>query len=69
MGHCPFVAGCGANAGDRRKKALGTLSDPVHEFDAGDRRCSSPKTLEAEHRTEPQLGRSVILFDQIIQIF
>jgi hypothetical protein len=41
----------------------------VHEFDAGDRRCSSPKTLEAEHRTEPQLDRSVILFDQIIQIF
>jgi hypothetical protein len=24
-----------------------TFSDPVHEFDAGDRRCGSPKLLEA----------------------
>ena len=45
------------------------LSEPVDEFDAGDRHCSSPKMLEAEHRTEPKLYRSVILFDQIIQIF
>jgi hypothetical protein len=46
-----------------------TLPDPMHEFDAGDRRCSFPKMLEAEHRTEPQLDRSVIRIDQIIQIF
>jgi hypothetical protein len=41
----------------------------MREFDANDRRCSSPKMLEAEHRTEPQLDRSAILFDPIIQIF
>jgi hypothetical protein len=46
-----------------------TLPDPVHEFDAGDRRRCSTETLEAEHWTEPQLDRSVILFDPIIQIF
>jgi Apea-like HEPN len=46
-----------------------TLPDPGHEFDAGDRRRCSTETLEAEHWTEQQLDRSVILFDPIIQIF
>ena len=46
-----------------------TFPEPMYQFDAGDRRCSSSKILEAEHRTEPKLDRSVILFDQIIQIF
>jgi hypothetical protein len=41
----------------------------VHEFDAGGRRRCLTETLEAEHWTEPQLDRSVILFDPIIQIF
>jgi hypothetical protein len=46
-----------------------TLSDPMHEFDAGDRRCGSTEMLEGEHRTKPQLDRSVILFDQIVKVF
>ena len=46
-----------------------TLPDPMHEFDAGDRRCGLAEILEAEHRSEPKLDRSVILFDPIIQIF
>jgi hypothetical protein len=46
-----------------------TLPGPVQEFDAGDRRCGPPKVFEAEHRTEPRLVRSAILFEQIIQIF
>jgi len=44
------------------------LSDPMHEFDAGDRRRGSSKVLEAEHRTEPQLDRSVILLNQIVDV-
>ena len=32
-----------------------TLSDPVHEFDAGDGRRGSSKMLEAEHRTSRSL--------------
>ena len=40
-----------------------TLSDPVHEFDAGDGRRGSSKMLEAEHRTKPQLDRSMVLFN------
>jgi hypothetical protein len=40
----------------------------MHEFDAGNRRCGSAEMLEAEHRAEPRLDRSVILFDQIVQI-
>jgi hypothetical protein len=43
-----------------------TLPDPMHEFDAGDRRCGLAEMLEAEHRTEPKLDGSVILFDQIV---
>src|SRR5580698_3472947 len=46
-----------------------TLPDPMHKFDAGDRRCGLAEMLEAEHRTEPKLDRSMILFDQIVQIF
>ena len=45
-----------------------TLPDPMHEFDAGDRRCGLAEMLEAEHRTEPKLDGSMILFDQIVQI-
>jgi hypothetical protein len=41
----------------------------MHEFDAGDRRCGLAKLLEAEHRTEPKLDGSMILFDQIVEIF
>jgi hypothetical protein len=46
-----------------------TLSDPVHEFDAGDGRRGSSKMLEAEHRTKPQLDRSMVLFNQIVDVF
>src|ERR1700730_17811812 len=46
-----------------------TLSDPVHEFDAGDRRRGSSKPLEAEHRTKPQLDRAMVLFNQIVDVF
>ena len=46
-----------------------TLPDPMHEIDAGDRRCGLAEMLEAEHRTEPKLDGSMILFDQIVQIF
>ena len=41
----------------------------MDEFDAGDRRCGLAEILEAEHRSEPKLDGSVILFDPIIQIF
>ena len=46
-----------------------TFPDPMHEFDAGDRRCGLAEMLEAEHWTEPKLDGSMILFDQIVQIF
>jgi hypothetical protein len=46
-----------------------TLPDPMHKFDAGGRRCGLVEMLEAEHRTEPKLDGSMILFDQIVQIF
>ena len=46
-----------------------TLSDPMHEFDAGDCRRRSAKALEAERRTKPKLDRSVILLNQIVEVF
>jgi hypothetical protein len=36
---------------------------------AGNRRCGSPKLLEAEQRTKPELDRSVILLDQLFAYF
>jgi hypothetical protein len=41
----------------------------MHEFDVGNRRCGSPKLLEAEHRTKPEFDRSVILLGQIVYVF
>jgi hypothetical protein len=46
-----------------------TLPDPMHQFDAGDRRRGSSKMLEAEHRAKPQLDGSVALFNQIVEVF
>jgi hypothetical protein len=43
--------------------------DAMHEFDVGNRRCGSPKLLEAEHRTKPEFDRSVILLGQIVYVF
>jgi len=41
----------------------------MHEFDAcdGDRRMS--KSLEPEHRTQPKFDGSMILFNEIFQVF
>ena len=46
-----------------------TFSDPVHEFDTsdGDRGVSEP--LKAKHRTQAKFDRSVILFNEVIQVF
>ena len=40
----------------------------MREFDAGNGGRGSSKVLEAEHRSEPQLDRSVILLDQIVDV-
>ena len=46
-----------------------TFPDPVHEFDTsdGDRGVSEP--LQAEHWTQAKLDRSMILFNEVVQIF
>ena len=44
-------------------------SDGLSGAKDGYRRCGSPKLLEAEHRTKPQLDRSVILLNQIVEVF
>jgi hypothetical protein len=41
----------------------------MHQFDAGNRRRRVAKALEAEHRTKPKLDRSVILLNQIVEVF
>jgi hypothetical protein len=46
-----------------------TPPDAMHEFDAGDGDRRMSEALESEHRTQTKLDGSVILFDQIIQVF
>jgi hypothetical protein len=41
----------------------------MHEFDAGDRNRRVSKTFEPQHRTQPKLDRSMVLFNQIIEVF
>jgi len=40
----------------------------MHEFDAGYRNRRVSKT-EPQHRTQPKLDRSMVLFNQIIEVF
>jgi hypothetical protein len=46
-----------------------TLPDPMHEFDAGDRRCGLAEMLEAEHRTEPKLDGSMSCSIKLFKYF
>jgi hypothetical protein len=41
----------------------------MHEFDPGDRDRRLAKSLEPEHRTQTKLDGSVVLFNEVIQVF
>ena len=41
----------------------------MHEFDAGYRNRRVSNTFEPQHRTQPKLDRSMVLFNQIIEVF
>ena len=45
------------------------FANTVEQFDAGDGRSCAIKVLEAEHRSGPGFDTTVILFDQIVQVF
>ena len=44
-----------------------TPASCVHVFDAGDDLGSAVEVLESEHRPNPALDRTVVLFDEIVQ--
>ena len=46
-----------------------TFSDPMYEFDAGDGDRGAPKPLQSKHRTQAEFDGSVILLNEIIQVF
>ena len=46
-----------------------TFSDPVHELDAGDCNRSISKSLKPKHWAEAMFDGSMVLFDQIVQVF
>jgi len=43
--------------------------DPMREFNAGDAERGAPKALQSNHRTQTKFDRSMVLFDEIVQIF
>ena len=45
------------------------LSDHVHELNAGERRRGRAKGFETQRRPRHPLDRSVVLFDNVVQIF
>src|SRR5271166_1690284 len=45
------------------------LMDPAQQLDAADGDRRGPEPLETEHRTKPQLDPTVILLDQVVQVF
>jgi hypothetical protein len=46
-----------------------TFPDPMGEFNAGDGDRGAPKALQSKHWTQTKFDRSMVLFDQIVQIF
>ena len=46
-----------------------TFPDPVHEFNASDGDRGVSKALKAKHWTQAKFDRSMILFNEIIQVF
>jgi hypothetical protein len=45
------------------------FANAVEKFDADDGDFCSSEPLEAEHRAEPGFYRTVILFNDIVQVF
>ena len=41
----------------------------MHKFDAGGRNRSIPESLEPKHRAQPKFDGSMVLLDEIVQIF
>ena len=41
----------------------------MHEFDAGDRNRRTSKSLKPEHRAQTKFDGSMVLFNQIIEVF
>ena len=46
-----------------------TFPDPMREFNAGDGDRGAPKALQSKHRTQTKFDRSMVLLDEIVQIF
>jgi len=46
-----------------------TFLDPMHEFNVGDRDRGAPKALQSKPWTQTKFDGSMVLFDQIVQIF
>jgi hypothetical protein len=41
----------------------------MHEFDAGERHCGGPEGLESQHESHQPLDGSMILFDNVVEVF
>ena len=45
------------------------FADAVEKFDAGNGGLGSSELLEAKHGADPGFDRTVVLFDDIVEIF
>ena len=46
-----------------------TFPDPMREFNSADGDRGAPNALQSKHWTQTKFDRSMVLFDQIVQIF
>ena len=46
-----------------------TFLDPMREFNAGDGDRGAPKALQSKHWTQTKFDRSMVLFEQMINIW
>jgi len=46
-----------------------SFADAVHQLDASDRRRSIAELLEAEHHGDALLDVSVVLLDEVVEVF
>jgi hypothetical protein len=45
-----------------------SLTNGMHNFNAGDRTARSPKGLEPEHRTDDAFHCSMVLFNEVVKV-
>ncbi len=63
------ISGRAVLFGAKRSEFELTFADLVHEFDTGDGDRGNSEPLQPKHWAQAKIDRSIILFNEVIQVF